>query len=373
MAVVVAGAGAFGIARLQEYAAQRHELRTMLADIKASAWQQSALQGQAIAGRELTPAVARQHNESHRVAHVLADELAQRDPDSAEAMAVQTAFAGYYHDTLELEFELLANGRVDDAVQLDRERVEPSFQRLITALSAADRAYAVRAAEASAQAGTGTILILVVTAMITGGLVWLHRAGSQAYGRVAHRAAHDPLTGLPNRSLLHERIGAAIHHADRTQSSAAVLLIDLDRFKEVNDTLGHHCGDQLLIQVARRMQGALRHGDTVARLGGDEFAVLLPQVATIDDVAAAAATLRTALEIPYLLGGVSLTVDASVGAARYPEHAGNADELLQRADTAMYAAKTGRSQFAVYDPSLEHRVREAQTAAPAFPPSGTAA
>jgi diguanylate cyclase len=356
MAVMVAGAGALGIARLQEYAAQRHELRTMLAEIKASAWQQSALQGQAVAGRELTPAVARAHNESHRVAHALADQLAQRDPDSVEARAVRTAFASYYHDTLELEFGLLASGRVDDAERFDRERVEPSFERLITALTAADRAYAVRAAQASAQAGTGTILILVATAMITGGLVWLHRAGSRAYGRVAHRATHDPLTGLPNRRLLYERIAAAIHRADRSRSSAAILLIDLDRFKEVNDTLGHHHGDQLLIQVARRMQGALRHGDTVARLGGDEFAVLLAGAATTEDVAAATNTLRTALEAPYLLGDVSLIVGASVGAACYPQHARNADELLQHADSAMYAAKTGRSGHAVFDVNPEQRV-----------------
>jgi diguanylate cyclase (GGDEF)-like protein len=353
-AVLVAGAGAFGIARLQGYAAQRHELRTMLADIRSSAWQQSALKWQATADSELTPTLAREHNESHLVAHALAVQLERRDPDSAETRAVQAAFDSYYHGALEREFELLAHGRVDDAKQVDEEQVDPAFERLMTALTSADRAYGVRAAEASAQARLGTILILAATAMITGGLVRLQRAGSQAYGRVAHRASHDQLTGLPNRSLLHERTAEAIRHAARKQSMAALLLIDLDRFKEVNDTLGHHCGDELLIQVAGRMQGALRHGDTVARLGGDEFAILLPHVATNEDVAAAAARLGTALEAPFLLNGLSLTVDASVGAALYPEHAGNADELLQRADIAMYVAKTSNTDFVVFDSSLGH-------------------
>jgi hypothetical protein len=109
MAVVVAGAGAFGIARLQEYAAQRHELRTMLSEIKTSAWQQSALKWQAMTERKLTATVAREHNERHLVAHALAQELAQRDPDSAEAREVQAAFDDYYHRALEREFQLLAD------------------------------------------------------------------------------------------------------------------------------------------------------------------------------------------------------------------------------------------------------------------------
>ena len=352
-AVMVAGAGAFGAVQIQQDASQRHELRTMLAEIKASAWQQSALQWQAISAQNLTPTLAQQHQERHRVAHALAVQLAERDPDSAETREVQIAFDHYYHDVLAREFALLASGQVDDARRMYEEQVDPAFERLVTALTAADRAYAVRAAQATAQARLGTVLILTATALIVGGLVWLQRAGSQAYGRVAHRASHDPLTGLPNRSLLDERIAQAVWQADRKQSSAAVLLIDLDRFKEVNDTFGHHYGDELLVLVARRMQGALRHGDTVARLGGDEFAVLLPHVESAEDVAAAATTICTALQSPFVLDGHSLTVAASVGAALYPEHGSDADDLLLCADTAMYAAKTSRIQVAVFDPGID--------------------
>jgi diguanylate cyclase (GGDEF)-like protein len=121
-----------------------------------------------------------------------------------------------------------------------------------------------------------------------------------------HQALHDSLTGLPNRALLHEHIAAA----DPNQNGAALLLIDLGRFKEVNDTLGHHYGDQLLIEVARRMQNLLRRGELVARLGGDEFAVLLPGLTDVQDVAAVAARIHDALDEPFPLDGINLTVGA---------------------------------------------------------------
>ena len=348
-AVLVAGLGAVGIARLQEYAAQRHELRTMLADIKASAWQQRALGWQAIAQPASTADLAGQHRQSHLIAHARAEQLALRDPESPEAVAVQTAFDDYYHRALEDEFALLARGRVDDAQGVSRDRVDPAFQRLVTALGAADRAYAVRAAQAAAQARLGTILIVAATALITGGLVWLHRAAAQAYGRVAHQASHDPLTGLPNRHVLHERTTEAIQHAYRHQSAAALLLIDLDRFKQVNDTLGHHHGDQLLIHVARRMQDAVREGDTVARLGGDEFAVLLPHITTSADLTTAASHISAAVTAPISIDGVTLTAQVSIGGAVYPEHGTTATDLLRSADAAMYAAKLGHTGFVPLD------------------------
>jgi diguanylate cyclase (GGDEF)-like protein len=353
-ALVVAGLGAVGIARLQESAAQRHELRTMLAEIKASAWQQRALGWQAIAQPESTADVARQHRQSHLVAHALAERLAQRDPDSVQGREVQSAFDDYYHHALEDEFAMLDGGRVDGAERVRRERVDPAFERLVIALAAADRAYGLRASQAAAQARLGTILIVAATGLIIGGLVWLQRAGAQAYGRVAHRASHDPLTGLPNRDLLHERTTDAIRRVRLKQSSAALLLIDLDRFKEVNDTLGHHYGDQLLIHVARCMQGAVRDGDTVARLGGDEFAVLLPDIATGEDLAAAATKIGAALRAPFSLDGVTMTVEVSVGGAMYPQHGRNAAELLRYADIAMYAAKMSGAGFVPFDHSLGH-------------------
>jgi diguanylate cyclase (GGDEF)-like protein/PAS domain S-box-containing protein len=169
-----------------------------------------------------------------------------------------------------------------------------------------------------------------------------------------HQALHDALTGLPNRVLLHEHIAAAGPDPDsHDQTGAALLLIDLDRFKEVNDTLGHHYGDQLLIEVAQRMQNILRRGEIVARLGGDEFAILLPGITDEQDVAAVAARIHDALDEPFPLDSINLTVGGSIGAALCPEHGTTADELLQRADIAMYAAKSNHTGYMLFDTSQD--------------------
>jgi diguanylate cyclase (GGDEF)-like protein len=166
------------------------------------------------------------------------------------------------------------------------------------------------------------------------------------------QALHDPLTGLPNRELFADRVGQSIRTADRELRPAALLLLDLDRFKEVNDTLGHHHGDLLLIQVGQRLTGALREADTVARLGGDEFAVLLP-AATTEGAGEVADKLRMALQQPLSIGGITLDLDASIGIAVYPEHGSDPADLLQHADVAMYLAKQAHVGFLVYDPTVD--------------------
>jgi diguanylate cyclase (GGDEF)-like protein len=154
-----------------------------------------------------------------------------------------------------------------------------------------------------------------------------------------HQALHDALTDLPNRTLFHDRVGQALAVSRREHISVAVMIMDLDRFKEVNDTLGHASGDELLTQAGARLRAALRESDTVARLGGDEFGVLLPKV--VDSVAAAsvARKLRKAFEEPFTIHGLALQIEASVGIALYPEHGDDVHSLLQRADVAMYVAK----------------------------------
>ena len=170
--------------------------------------------------------------------------------------------------------------------------------------------------------------------------------------RLVDQALHDPLTGLPNRELFADRVDQAIRTADRELRPAALLLLDLDRFKDVNDTLGHHHGDQLLIEVGQRLCDALRDADTVARLGGDEFAVVLPG-ATAEGASAVADKLRTVLQQPLTIDGVALDLDASIGIAVYPEHGADAAELLQHADVAMYMAKQAHVGFLVYDPAVD--------------------
>ena len=153
-----------------------------------------------------------------------------------------------------------------------------------------------------------------------------------------HQARHDALTGLPNRVLLHERLCDALGNPERDEAPVALCLFDIDRFKEVNDTLGHEYGNLLLRQVAERLRRVVRPVDTVARLGGDEFAIVLPG-ADAAHADAVATVIAEALDTPFLLAGHSLHVGASIGIALGPAHGRDSTTLLRHADVAMYAAK----------------------------------
>jgi diguanylate cyclase (GGDEF)-like protein len=172
-----------------------------------------------------------------------------------------------------------------------------------------------------------------------------------------HLALHDTLTGLPNRALLADRFEQALRGAERDGTSAGLLLLDLDRFKEVNDTFGHHYGDELLRQIGPRMTGVLRGVDTIARLGGDEFAVLLPDLHGVEDATKVAAALVAALAIPFPVEGVDLDVEASIGVVISGVHGDDPVTLMQRADIAMYIAKTQHLGLYVYDPSVNGHSR----------------
>ncbi len=163
-----------------------------------------------------------------------------------------------------------------------------------------------------------------------------------------HRALHDPLTGLPNRSLFHDRLRQAIMSGDRQGAMVGVILLDLDNFKEVNDTLGHHNGDIMLQEVAVRLRAVLRGSDTVARLGGDEFAILMPNMQDRGEVGRVAVKVLEALQAPIILEELSLEVGASIGVAIYPDQGADASLLIQRADIAMYSAKSNRTGYEVY-------------------------
>ncbi|HEY1370315.1 MAG TPA: EAL domain-containing protein [Gaiellaceae bacterium] len=164
-----------------------------------------------------------------------------------------------------------------------------------------------------------------------------------------HQALHDSLTGLANRTLFRDRIEQAVLAAQRENTTIAVLLLDLDRFKEINDSLGHHAGDLVLTELGRRLEGVVRASDTVARLGGDEFGLLLPKHCERVDIEHVVERILAALETPIMLHDLPLTVEASIGVSLYPEHASDVDELLQRADVAMYTAKAQNSSHAFYD------------------------
>ena len=171
--------------------------------------------------------------------------------------------------------------------------------------------------------------------------------------KLSEMASYDTLTGLPNRNLLNDRLGQALAHARRNDGLMAVGFVDLDRFKVINDTLGHDAGDELLKEIARRLSGCLRGCDTVARQGGDEFVVVLTNLARAEDASIVAQKLLDALSPPMMLGGREIVPGASLGFAIYPRDGDNLQALLMAADKAMYSAKhAGRGQYRFYDPEM---------------------
>ncbi|MGZ5570833.1 MAG: putative bifunctional diguanylate cyclase/phosphodiesterase [Usitatibacter sp.] len=171
-------------------------------------------------------------------------------------------------------------------------------------------------------------------------------------------AYEDGLTGLPNRAMFNEQLTQAVRLAKRGSQPLAVLLFDMDRFKAINDTLGHPVGDQVLREVGARVRSALRDSDIVARLGGDEFAILLATGSSDQAPRVVAEKIHKALEKPLVLGGQTMDIAASIGLACFPEHGEDADALLRAADVAMYAAKRDKVGFSVYDPAHDERRQE---------------
>ena len=195
--------------------------------------------------------------------------------------------------------------------------------------------------------------VLVNIAESIGSEVGQYLVRTQAEDAVKFMAMHDALTRLPNRAMFSERLGGAIANAERHTRSLAVLFIDLDRFKLINDTLGHEAGDYVLSEAARRLTDSLRAGDTVARLGGDEFVVLLEEVDDPVYVGSVSQKLIDALAAPFIIGGREYRITASIGVAAYPQDGGDPETLLKHADIAMYRAKErGRNGFEFYSANL---------------------
>ncbi len=167
--------------------------------------------------------------------------------------------------------------------------------------------------------------------------------------KTIHRLAYqDPITSLPNRTRFRDFVEEAVAKSAQNSHLVGLLLMNLDRFREVNDTLGHGLGDQLLQQVGLRLRGALFAPDVVARLGGDEFGILLPRLAAAGDVEFVIKKIQDFLQAPFMIGGIPIAVEASIGVAMVPEHASDAGTLMQRADIAMYRAKQMASGYALY-------------------------
>ncbi len=307
-----------------------------------------------------------------RQAHAAAAGAVLQALDTVRAAEQGDHRAGVDELIAQQEEYLVVSGPVFDRVQRtasragrseDRE-LEGKFQAIRETVSAEAAEHREEASEAVAALGRGMRLVLLASPVVLGvglALVALfaqvlrshRREIDEQAARNRHQALHDALTGLPNRTLLADRFAQVLRADGRNGTSTGLLLIDLDRFKEVNDTFGHHYGDELLRQVGPRLTKALREVDTVARLGGDEFAVLLPNVGSLDEAAAVAGRLQAVLQAPFRVEGVDLDVEASVGVVISGQHGTDATTLLQRADIAMYVAKSQSRGVVAYNPDTD--------------------
>ncbi|MCK4534196.1 MAG: diguanylate cyclase [Syntrophobacterales bacterium] len=177
--------------------------------------------------------------------------------------------------------------------------------------------------------------------------------------RLSHLATHDPLTGLPNRILFDDRLSLELAHAQRSSKKLAVMLLDLDNFKDINDSWGHNVGDEVLKTVGRRLSGFLRKSDSIARMGGDEFLILLPEIEEAEDARIIALKILDAFKKPFIVGARELYTTTSIGIAIYPDDGTNPDMLMKNADRAMYSVKEqGRNSCRRYDPSMSSDVHQ---------------
>ena len=232
-------------------------------------------------------------------------------------------------------------------ISLINEHLTPIENRFVDALSEASRT-TYQLLQVVMLAATPGLLVLGILLSLR-----ILQQRRRADERVQHIAFHDDLTSLPNRVMLNQRLDQALSRHSRAGSKLAILFMDLDRFKVINDSLGHGTGDVLLRQVADRLRAQLRDGDTVARMGGDEFVVLIENHESLGDISACARRLVEQLSAPYLLGAKDCHVTLSIGISVFPADGNDSQALLKAADVAMYRAKEiGRNNYQYYLPSM---------------------
>ncbi len=293
---------------------------------------------------------------------VAALQLVNKDGNAADRARVTAVLAQHrvYLRATEQMFRAVDDHDAAAVLKIDGEQVDPTFHAIASSIDAAAAAQHRTAASRLTSLSRAETLIawLIPTVFFIGLLLVVlltfitrgfHRRLEVERKNAVHDSLHDALTGLPNRTLLADRVTQALRSGERTGASTGLLLIDLDRFKEINDTFGHNYGDKLLVQVGPRLTAAVRAGDTVSRLGGDEFAVLLPDVRDAEAVTAVARTLLVALEQPFPVEGVVLDVEASIGVVVSGEHGNDVESLVRHADIAMYVAKAQQIGVFTYD------------------------
>lgn len=284
--------------------------------------------------------------------------------EEKEMMAKISVLTNNTRPDVDAVVERLLKDKPQDLYAAIRDRLLPK-QKLISdqvielvKLQKTQAAEAIGKAELSYDYAKKIMLIsgIFASVMIVFIAMLLSRKVSRQALEMEHQAFHDVLTSLPNRALFLDRLSQAIAHSTRTTIPFAIVLLDLDRFKEVNDTLGHNVGDQLLQDVSDRLGKAVRDADTVARLGGDEFVIILEHI-DLERVPDLAEKLLKVLERPFKLADQVVDVSASFGIAFFPDHGNDSVTLLQKADVAMYAAKRSHQGYAIYSGEQEQSTR----------------
>jgi len=290
----------------------------------------------------------------------------RRDGDSQDRAEVDRVLATHrpYLDAIRRMFVAVDRGDTAEVLRIDGEEVDPQFAMIEQIVDDEARDHHANALQALADLhalesftarATPTVFLagLILVGLFASVLRRVRAQLDVQHTKALHDSLHDALTGLPNRTLMADRFDQALRAGRRGSSTTGLLLIDLDRFKEINDTLGHHYGDQLLTQIGPRLAGCLREVDTIARLGGDEFAVLLPGIEGTDAAVLVAERLRHALSATFTVDGIDLDIEASIGIVASDRHGQEAATLLQRADVAMYVAKEQGLGMFVYTPDAD--------------------
>lgn len=287
------------------------------------------------------------------------------DGDAGDRAFVDKVLAQHrdYLASIQRMFRAVDRGDTPTVLRIDTGEVDPSFDAIEQAVLGAAAAKHqksltalrnLRHLEDLTSRLTPLVFLvgLIIAAMLAAITRSYRRVLADERAQAVHDSLHDSLSGLPNRTLLADRLEQALRADARAGTRTGLLLIDLDRFKEINDTFGHHYGDELLSQIGPRLTGVLRKVDTVARLGGDEFAVLLPDVGSVDNALIVAAKFRETLRASFTVSGVDLDVEASVGVVISGEHGLDSVTLMQRADIAMYVAKSQNLGVFAYTPEV---------------------
>ena len=365
-ALLVALGAAYLIAQMRNQADEGQQALLLFESLEGRANRISALEWQDIAEQQLSFEVAEQAQEARDEMRGSLDELSQTEVGSEALPQIEQPYYTY-EEAVEEEFRLLASGRFEEAEAVDEERVDPSFEELREALHEGSSIYSADALRARRLGDLGSLFVIASATALIGLLVWRFERSRRATELLAterkvlrkseellrYRALHDPLTKLPNRVLLMDRLKHALDRIARTTDEIAVLFLDLDEFKVVNDSLGHKAGDQLLISAGRRLQECLRPGDTLARFGGDEFTILLEDIADVDEATKVAERIAEELRTPFKLQDQVVFVKASIGLVSSAlTSTSNPDDILRDADTAMYEAKKKKAGYEVFSPDM---------------------